>query len=106
MAYCRLARRLAATDRRVDPVDLLGARRALRQPQRPADGAAEPSAPDFQAAVRCGVVLPLRGALCRARPPSQVWRQGGLRRPPRAIPQRDHRGWAYADLYIPDATAP
>src|SRR6266851_7578012 len=101
-ADCRLARRLAAPDRRGDPVDLPGARRALRQPQRLADGTAEPSPPDFQAAVRCGVVLPLHWPLCRARSPSQVWRQGGLRRPPHAVPQRDHGGGAYADLYIPD----
>ena len=31
-------------------------------------------------------------SLCRARSPSQVWRQGRLRQHPRAIPQRDHRG--------------
>ena len=76
-AYCRRARRLAAPDRRGDPMDLRGARRALRPPPRPPEGAAEPSAPACHAAGRCGVVLPLCRALCRARPPSPVGRQGG-----------------------------
>ena len=76
-------------------VDLRGAGRALWQPQRPADGAAVQLAPDFQAAVRCGAVLPLHRPLCRAGSPSQVWPQGRLRRPPGAIPQRDHGGGAH-----------
>src|SRR5947209_3708831 len=54
MAYHRLARSLAAPDRRGGLLDLRSAGRALWQPQRLADGPAEPPTPDFQAAVRCG----------------------------------------------------
>ena len=50
-ASYRLARRLAAPDRRGGLLDLRGAGRALWQPQRLADGAAAPPAPDFQAPV-------------------------------------------------------
>src|SRR6266699_4932208 len=105
-AYCRLARRLAASDRWGHPVDLLGARRALRQPPRPADGAAEPSAPDFQAAVRCRAVRPRLRPLCRAGSPPQVWPQDRLRPPPGALPQRDHGRGAHPDLCLPGAAAP
>jgi putative transposase len=52
------------------PIDLLGARRTLRPPQRPRYGAAAPPPPDFQASVRCGVVLPLRRSLCWSGAPS------------------------------------
>ena len=40
------------------------------------------------------------------RPPAQVWRQGQLRQPPNAIPQRDHGRGAHEDLCLSDATAP
>src|SRR5712691_26905 len=70
IAYYRLARRLAAPDRRGGLLDLLGAGRALWQPQRLADDAAAQPAPDFQAAVRCGTVLSLHWPLCWAGPPS------------------------------------
>ena len=51
IAHHRHARRLAAHDRRGGLVDLRGAGRALRQSQRPRDGAAAQPAPDFQAPV-------------------------------------------------------
>src|SRR5437660_1181769 len=72
-AYCRLARRLAAPDRRGDPVDLLGPCWALRQPQCPAYGTPVRLAPRVQAAVRCRAVHPLHRPLCRAGSPPQVW---------------------------------
>ena len=52
-----------AGDRRGDLADLFGARRALRQPPRSADGATEESASDFPLAMRCRSVLPLRRLL-------------------------------------------
>ena len=38
--------------------------------------------------------------------PSQVWREGQLRRPSHVRPQRDHGRGAHGDLCLSDATAP
>src|SRR5256712_13575223 len=101
MAYHRLARSLAAPDRRGGLLDLLGAGWALWQPQRLAYGPAEQPPPDFQAAVRCGTVLPLYRSLCRPGPPAQVWPQGGLYAYAGAVPHRNHRGRVSPNLCLP-----
>src|SRR5439155_22000055 len=104
MAYHRLARSLAAPDRRGGLLDLRSAARALWQPQRLADGAAEPPTPDFQAAVRCRTVLSLYRSLCWTGPPPQVWPQGGLYAYAGAVPHLKHRGKSDPSLFSPVET--
>src|SRR4029453_15994563 len=102
----RYADCLAPTDYHRPLGDLPGAGWTLWQPQRFAYGTPVRLAPYFQAAGRCGSVLPLDWSLGWARAPAQVWPQGGLRPPPNAIPQREDRGGAHRDTPVPDAVAP
>src|SRR5215217_8103045 len=81
------------------------AQAAAKKPKAP-HTKRRPGRPHFQAAVRCGAVLPLYWSLCWARSPAQVWPQGGLRSPSGAIPQREDCGGAHRDPPLPDASAP